>query len=61
MAPRFGSTPPIRTHFNRASTYQATRQYARAAEDWREVIRLDPPDAEAHDGLGWLLATCADE
>jgi tetratricopeptide (TPR) repeat protein len=47
-------------YFNRANTYRATKQYAKAADDWSEVLRLDATDGEAHDRLGWLLATCPD-
>jgi tetratricopeptide (TPR) repeat protein len=35
--------------------------YARAAADLKEVIRLDPRDADAYESLAWLLATCPDE
>ncbi len=36
-------------------------QHNRAIEDHNHVVRLQPDDAEAHNLLAWLLATCADE
>ena len=33
-------------------------QYERAIADDTEAIRLSPKDAEFHNGLAWLLATC---
>jgi tetratricopeptide (TPR) repeat protein len=37
------------------------KEYAKAVADYREVIRLDPKDADAYDSLAWLLATCPDD
>jgi tetratricopeptide (TPR) repeat protein len=46
--------------FNRANAYKAQQRYALAVRDLNEVIRLDAKDADAHDALAWLLATCPD-
>ena len=48
-------TPGIRRSGPRP---RAPGQYERAIADDTEAIRLSPKDAEFHNGLAWLLATC---
>jgi tetratricopeptide (TPR) repeat protein len=41
----------------RAAVYGRQRQCERALANYREAIRLDSRNADAHDGLAWVLAT----
>src|SRR5262249_45657264 len=43
---------------NRATVYAAKKEFAKAIADFDRIIKLDPNNVGALNGLGWLLATC---
>jgi hypothetical protein len=45
---------------NRAESYYRKHDYANAATDFAEAIRLDPKRPDAITSLAWLLSTCPD-
>lgn len=47
---------PVRARLGRASARDKLSKREAAAEDYREVVRLDPANEEAHWGLGVILA-----
>jgi tetratricopeptide (TPR) repeat protein len=47
-------------YYNRACAFDEKGDYDNAIADSKEAIRLSPNDADYHNGLAWLLATCAD-
>ncbi len=42
----------------RGTAYMQIRKYALAVDDFEEVIRSNPNDADVHNNLAWVLATC---
>jgi tetratricopeptide (TPR) repeat protein len=44
----------------RAQTYCRMARFAQAREDYQTLLKLAPADAQAHNDLAWLLATCPD-
>jgi tetratricopeptide (TPR) repeat protein len=44
--------------YKRGAAYDQAGAYRHAAADFEEAVRLGPRDAEAHNCLAWLLATC---
>jgi tetratricopeptide (TPR) repeat protein/serine/threonine protein kinase len=45
---------------NRGAAYLKRGQYDRAIADFSRLIKLDPKNAQGHNDLAWLLATCPD-
>jgi tetratricopeptide (TPR) repeat protein len=43
---------------NRAIVWAYKNDYASAITDFTEVIRVEPRDARAYNGMAWILATC---
>lgn len=52
------ATVKYRLHL--ANAHAAAGDYRLALADFRTAAQLDPHDAEAHNALAWLLATCPD-
>jgi uncharacterized caspase-like protein len=48
------------SHYKRGQIYATKRAYALAAQDFNEVIRLNPKDFEAHNNRCWTLAAVSD-
>ncbi len=46
---------------NRGNAWRDKKNYDKAIADYNEAIRLDPKDADVHNALAWLRATCPDE
>jgi Zn-dependent protease/Tfp pilus assembly protein PilF len=44
--------------YRRGAAHDQAGAYREAAADFEEAVRLGPDDAEAHNCLAWLLATC---
>lgn len=44
----------------RGHAYRDKGEYAKAGADFTEAVRKAPNDADAHEGLAWLWATCPD-
>lgn len=44
----------------RADAMYGSRRYRAAVQDYKHALHLWPSDAEAMDGLAWLLAACPD-
>lgn len=59
--PSFTSHSPADLHLRRAGAWHKKREYARARDDYRAALRVDPDSREARRSLAWLLATCPDE
>jgi tetratricopeptide (TPR) repeat protein/tRNA A-37 threonylcarbamoyl transferase component Bud32 len=50
----------VEAWFNRATAHGVVGQYDKARKDYEAVLELSPGHVGAHNGLAWLLATCAD-
>jgi uncharacterized caspase-like protein len=48
------------SYYKRGQVYATKRTYALAAQDFNEVIRLNPKDFEAHNNRCWTLAAVGD-
>jgi tetratricopeptide (TPR) repeat protein len=46
---------------NRARAWSMKKEYDKAIADLDQAIRIDPKYFNAHNGRGWLLATCPEE
>lgn len=46
------SSPGIEEHYKKGSEALEARQYAVAAEEFRDILRIDPTNASAHANLG---------
>jgi tetratricopeptide (TPR) repeat protein len=46
---------------SRAEIYLASRDWGRAATDYRDAIQLDDRLGRAYQGAAWIMATCPDE
>ncbi len=44
---------------NRGLTWSRKGEYDKAVADYNEAIRLAPENADGHNNLAWLLATCS--
>lgn len=51
----------VAAYYNRAMTFEKSGDYVRAIADYGQAARLDSKDADAWNGIAWLLATCPDE
>ena len=51
--------PPVLVYRYRAQVWVAKGDYRRAAADYRTSLRIDPTDADSHNSLAWMLATCS--